>query len=125
MTLAGGVTVKIIAGTVSGVGGPVNDIVIDPEMLDVTVPPGTVFKHPVPGGHTVVVYILSGEATFDDSGKSWHRETVLLFERNGDAVKVETRQEAVRFVLVSGKPLGETFRQNGTWSWMLNIKEII
>ena len=113
VTLAGGVTVKIIAGTVDGVQGPVKDIIIEPEMLDVTVPAGTLYEHPLPDGHTAFAYILSGEASFDESEKSWHRETVLLFERDGDAVKVETRQESVRFALVSGKPLGEPVAWGG------------
>ena len=113
VTLADGITVKVIAGTVNGVQGPVRDIIIEPEMLDVSVPPGTVFEHPVPQGHTAFAYILSGEAAFDESGRGWRREMVLLFERNGDAIRIETRQEPIRFVLVSGKPLGEPIAWGG------------
>src|SRR5512146_2713483 len=36
VTLDGGVTVKVIAGTIGGVQGPVRDIVIEPEMLDIS-----------------------------------------------------------------------------------------
>lgn len=113
VTLADGITVKVIAGTVNGVQGPVRDIIIEPEMLDVSVPPGTVFEHPVPQGHTAFAYTLSGEAAFDESGRGWRREMVLLFERDGDAVRIETRQEPARFVLVSGKPLGEPIAWGG------------
>ena len=38
--LATGVLVKVICGEVDGVRGPVRDIVIEPEMLDVSVPAG-------------------------------------------------------------------------------------
>ena len=50
--MANGVTVKIIAGSVAGTVGPVRDIVIEPEMLDISVPAETVFTHEVPAGHT-------------------------------------------------------------------------
>ena len=36
----GGATVKVIAGVVAGVTGPVRDVVTRPEYLDVSVPPG-------------------------------------------------------------------------------------
>jgi len=123
--LANGVTVKVVAGEVGGVKGPVGDIVIEPEMLDISVPAGTLFSHPLPVGHTAFAYILSGEGYFDDQrdayayemvGHGWSdterrcacaAETVVLFEHAGDAVKVTTTDQSVRFLFVSGKPLGE------------------
>jgi redox-sensitive bicupin YhaK (pirin superfamily) len=123
--LAGDVSVKVIAGTVGGVQGPVRDIVIEPEMLDISVPAGTVFRHPLPEGHTAFAYILSGEGYFDEGrdayayevvGHGWldterrcvcEPETVALFEHGGDAVQVTTNDKPVRFILVAGKPLGE------------------
>jgi redox-sensitive bicupin YhaK (pirin superfamily) len=44
ITLDSGVTVKIIAGEVVGIKGPVGDIVIEPEMLDISVPAGSVYS---------------------------------------------------------------------------------
>ena len=110
-----------IAGTVNGVQGPIKDIVIEPELLDITVPAGTRYEHLLPGGHTAFTYILSGEASFDESGKGYRRETILLFQREGDLIKVETRQEPVRFVLASGKPLGEPVAWGGPI--VMNSKE--
>jgi len=125
VTLETGVTVKVIAGRVGGVQGPVGDIVIEPEMLDITVPAGTVFSHPLPAGHTAFAYVLSGEGYFDDQrdayayemvGHGWSdtercctcaAETVVLFEHAGTAVEVTTAGKPVRFLFVSGKPLGE------------------
>ncbi|MRR58212.1 MAG: pirin family protein [Deltaproteobacteria bacterium] len=125
VTLANGVAVKVVAGEVAGVRGPVQDIVIEPEMLDITVPSGTVFNHPLPQGHTVFAYVLSGEGYFDERrdayayemvGQGWsdierrcicQPETVILFEHGGDEVVVTTTDMPVRFLLVSGKPLNE------------------
>lgn len=125
VTLEGGVTVKVIAGTVGSVQGPVKDVVIDPEMLDISVPAGTVFQRPLPKGHTAFAYILSGEGYFDEcrdayvhetTSAGWfdterrcacQPETVVLFEHAGDVVQVTTTDTPVQFLLVSGKPIGE------------------
>ncbi|MGD9002259.1 MAG: pirin family protein, partial [Anaerolineae bacterium] len=62
--LANGITIKIIAGEVSGVPGPVRDIVIDPEYLDVSVPAHSEFRHPTTPGHTVFAYVIGGRGYF-------------------------------------------------------------
>jgi redox-sensitive bicupin YhaK (pirin superfamily) len=131
VTLDNGVMVKIIAGEVAGVQGPVGDIVIEPEMLDISVPAGTLFSHSLPAGHTAFAYILSGEGYFDDQrdafayemvGHGWSdterqclcvAETVVLFEHAGEAIKITTTNTPVRFLFVSGKPLGEPVAWNG------------
>jgi quercetin 2,3-dioxygenase len=123
--LTGGVSVKVIAGTVGGVQGPVKDIVIEPEMLDISVPAHTVFQHPLPEGHTAFAYVLSGEGYFDERrdpyayevvGHGWldterrcvcEPETVVLYEYEGNTVQVTTMDKPVRCILVAGKPLGE------------------
>jgi redox-sensitive bicupin YhaK (pirin superfamily) len=125
VTLDSGCRIKIVSGMIDGIQGPVRDIVIDPEMLDITVPPGTVYRHPVEAGHTAVAYILAGEGYFDDRrdpfdyevmGSGWMDvtrrcfcgpETVVLYEREGDELAVETGEQGVRFLFISGKPLNE------------------
>ena len=125
VALGSGVRVKIIAGEVAGTKGPVGDIVIEPEMLDFSVPAETVYSHALPAGHTAFVYILSGEGYFDDQrdayayemvGHGWSdterhclcgSETVVLYKHSGDEIKVTTADKPVRFLFISGKPLGE------------------
>jgi hypothetical protein len=120
----GAIKVKVICGEVSGVQGPVRDIVIDPQYLDFTVPPRTELNFPVKKGHRVFAYVLSGAAYFekehdayayDEEGANYFdfkrechlgAESAILFG-DGDEVNVTTDQEAVRFLLISGKPLGE------------------
>ena len=120
-----GVRVKVIAGEVAEVRGPVRDIVIEPEMLDVTIPARTTFAHPLPDGHTAIAYVLSGEAYFDDRrdayayeivGQGWsdldrrcicRRESVVLFEYSGDTIQVVTNESPVRFLFLAGRPLNE------------------
>lgn len=104
ITLDNGTRIKIISGTVHGTQGPVKDIVIDPEYLDVTVSSNSAFTHPVKTGHTVMVYIIEGEACFD-KGKE-PAESLILFDE-GDEVQITTTNSFVRFLLISGKPLRE------------------
>lgn len=131
VTLEGGITVKVMAGNFAGVNGPVKDIVIDPQMLDVTVPPATTFNHLLTHGHTCFAYVLDGEGYFDHRrdayayevvGRGWsdverrcvcEPETVVLFEHEGDAVQVTTANKPVRFLLVSGRPLNEPVAWQG------------
>lgn len=93
--------------------GPVGDIVIEPEMLDITLPAGAVFSHTLPSGHTAFAYILSGEGCFDDQRELHQPETVLLFEHAGETIQVASLAQALRFLLISGKPLNEPIAWQG------------
>jgi len=106
---ASGARIKVIAGQAAGVVGPVRDVVTDPEYLDVTVPPHIAFTHATPRGHTVFTYVAGGRATFsaaDEAGEMIGDCHLVLFG-DGDAVTVTTGDESVRFLLISGKPIGE------------------
>ena len=125
VVLENGVTIKIICGRVGDSSGPVEDIVIAPEYLDVTVPPGTEFIHPTRFGHTVFTYVIGGKGFFcqektpfayEAEGVNYfdmQREpfvgdgSVVLFDQ-GDELMVSTEDQAVRFLLVSGQPIGES-----------------
>ncbi len=116
--------IKIIAGEVSGIKGPVQDIVIDPEYIDVTVPANSEFRHPTKPGHTVFAYIIDGQGycckeknpfTYEVEGINYFdiqrdpfvgNGTIVLFD-DGDEIMVFTEEQKVRFLLISGKPIGE------------------
>lgn len=124
VTLDNGVQIKIICGQVNGTEGPVQNIVINPEYLDITVPSSTTYLHPVRRGHTVFAYVLGGSGyfcaekkpfTFEAEGVNYFdmksdaavdNETLVLFE-DGDHVYINTETEAMRLLLISGKPLKE------------------
>ena len=110
VTLESGVQVRVIAGQVEGVRGPVRDIVIDPEYLDVTVPRETTFVHQVPRGYTVFAYTIEGQAAFGAqpaaAGALTDPESLVIYG-DGDEIRVSTAAEGVRFLLLSGKPIGE------------------
>ena len=119
-----GVRIKVICGEVEGTQGPVRDIVTDPEYLDVTIPAGAEFTHPTRPGHTVFAYVIEGKGRFcrEENPFDYEVEGVNYFDlqRNpfvdneslvlfgdGEGVVVSTEEAAVRFLLISGKPIGE------------------
>src|SRR5450756_226463 len=55
--LDSGAHVKVICGTVDGIRGPVQDIIAEPEYLDITVPLHSRFQHRVTDGHTALAYV--------------------------------------------------------------------
>lgn len=124
VTLENGAKIRIICGEVDGKRGPVQDIVIDPEYLDITVPPRSELVHPVKRGRTVFAYVVDGMRyfcrekdpfTYEVQGVNYFdiqrdpfvgKVNLLLFD-DGDQVMVATEGEPVRFLLISGKPIGE------------------
>jgi redox-sensitive bicupin YhaK (pirin superfamily) len=126
----GGVTMRIICGQVDGVKGPVQDVVIDPEYLDVQIPPGVEFTYPVQAGHTVFAYVIEGRGCFEPArdpygfevvGRSYFDfqreymiapENLVIFD-DGDELAISTEDDGVRFLLISGMPIGEPVAWHG------------
>lgn len=124
ITLEGDVKVRIICGEVMGKRGPVENIVIDPQYLDMTVPAKTRFTFPAPSGHTVFAYVIDGKATFCDEqdpfayereGSNyfdmqhdrWQNDRTLILFEDGEQIVVTTEDNPVRFLLISGRPIHE------------------
>jgi redox-sensitive bicupin YhaK (pirin superfamily) len=109
VTAEGGAVVKVIAGMVGGVVGPVRDVVTHPEYLDVTIPAGRSFTHPTPVGHTVFAYVFEGKGRFDGESASAEvgNRTLVHYQDGASVSIVASETEAVRFLLVSGKPINE------------------
>ena len=107
VTLENGARIKVICGRVGEHEGPVTGIVIDPEYLDVTVPEKAEFKHPTQRGHTVFAYVIAGQGHFDETKKQPIGNGTVCLYADGDHIAVTTAEEPVRFLLISGKPIGE------------------
>jgi redox-sensitive bicupin YhaK (pirin superfamily) len=120
-TLDGGARVRVIAGRVNGVRGPVTEIAADPEYLDVRMPAQTRFNQAIPGGHTAFAYVYEGQAQFG-ANQTVSGPSLVVFD-DGDMVSVTTSDQAVRFLLVSGKPLHEPIARYGPF--VMNTREEI
>jgi len=124
VVLDGGTTIKVICGRVGSIEGPVRDIVIEPEYLDVSVPPQTEFIHRTTPGHTVFAYVIAGKGYFckeknpfsyEVAGENYfdmqrdpfvNNGSLVLFE-DGDEIMAIAEKDPVRFLLISGRPIGE------------------
>lgn len=107
-----GVAVRIISGNVEGTQGPVRDVVIEPEYLDVELAPGASFSRPVRRGNTAIAYVIGGEGRFG-GGPGLHSNATLVLFGDGDEVLAEAGKKSMRFILVSGTPIREPVAWHG------------
>src|SRR5215510_5753338 len=119
-----GTSARIICGNLWGTAGPVDGIAAEPNYFDVTVPPGKRKTIPVPTTRHAFAYVFSGSGKFCNAseplavpteGVGWSdtnayeeadNRSLILFD-TGDEVTVQAGEGGIRFLLVSGKPLGE------------------
>ena len=119
-----GVKARVICGVVNGVRGPVKNIVIDPHYLDISVPAKTRFSFPTTPGYTVFIYVIDGKATFCDEQdpfayeregsnyfdiqhEPWLGDRNLVVFGDGEQILVNTEENPVRFLFISGRPIRE------------------
>jgi redox-sensitive bicupin YhaK (pirin superfamily) len=119
VALDNGTQIRIISGAVGTAQGPVRDIVIEPQYLDVQVPARTRFDHPTPPAHNVFAYVIEGKGWFgppaDRPGQaepSVGNGTLVHFDI-GDQISVHTQEGGVRFLLISGRPLNQPVAWHG------------
>ena len=122
--LEGGVQMRVICGEVQSVLGPAQNIVIDPQLLDIHVPPGSRFFFPTPSNHTVLAYVFEGQGVFcqeedpfaypreggsyfDMQHERWLGNRTMILYEDGEQIEVRTQEKPVRFLLASGQPLRE------------------
>ncbi|MGE5302560.1 MAG: pirin family protein [Alphaproteobacteria bacterium] len=116
-------TIRVIAGTVDGVAGPISGIAADPVYLDVELSPHAAFAHPVPRGHAVFAYVFEGAGKFGAEEQTLVQAPRLVVWSDGDTLEVRAEETPVRFLLVSGQPLGEPVARYGPF--VMNTREEI
>ena len=127
-----GVKVRILCGSFRGAQGPVDQIAAEPQYLDVWVPPGMRKVLPVETTRHAFAYVFEGAGRFAHAsepravttevvgnargesagGEMADNRSLVLFD-SGDEVTVQAGPAGVRFLLVSGKPLGEPVAWHG------------
>lgn len=123
-----GASVRIVCGSFWGQTGPVDGIAAEPTYLDVTIPPLRKKRLPVETTRHAFAYVFAGWGKFSNASEPQPVKTdaigagrapteagnrsLILFDR-GDEVEVEAGPEGIRFLLVSGKPLGEPVAWRG------------
>jgi len=117
---ADGSRVRVIAGTLDGVTGPVEGIPVEPVYLDVALPAGTSTELTLPAGHTAFAYCFEG--TVDVGGTDVPAGTLAVLGP-GDAVSLAAGDAPGRSLIVAGRPLHEPVTRYGPF--VMNTKEEI
>ncbi len=114
VTIAEGVTARVIAGAIDGVRGPVDGVATEPLYFDVYMQAGADAEFSVPALHNAFVYVYGGrvEVGSDAAMAVASGEIALLAEGQGDAITL-TALEDSRLLLVAGKPLREPIARQG------------
>ena len=113
ITRANGARIKVIAGEVGDVTGPVSQPATQPIYLDVLLGAGLSFEHGLPTGHNAFVYVYEGELNLLVNDERYPIQTSELVSLTaGDAVRFEASSES-HFIFVAGKPLNEPVARYG------------
>lgn len=114
VALDGGGRVRVIAGALGDVRGPVQAEATAPLYLDIELPANADFATAVPAGHHAFVYPFVGEVTVLAS----QRDTPLARGTlgvlgEGDGVRLRAGADGARVLLVAGRPLQEPVARYG------------
>lgn len=126
-----GVIVRVIVGDWRGKRGPVNGVAANPQFLDISVPANTRKVIPIDAYRNAFAYVFEGSASFRDASdplgiqieKEINGEEIFLRDHSGnrtlvmfdtgDEIVVQTRNEGVRFLLMSGRAIREPVAWHG------------
>ena len=119
-----GVEIRVVCGRLGDVTGPISRIVIDPQLMEIRLPPRTIYRHPTRRGHTALAFVFEGRGflcpekdpfTYEMVGRNYfdlHRPSyvpdgALAVFDDGDEIHIETEDQGLKLLFISGRPLGE------------------
>ena len=109
VSLADNVTVRIVAGELEGVRGPVSGVATDPHYFDVRMSAGGQVTIPVPEAHNAFVYVYDGSIDIGDV--TVPRGQIALLDA-GDTIGY-CAGDSARSLVVAGRPLKEPVARYG------------
>lgn len=121
---AAGVTVKLIAGEVDGVRGPISQPATDPVYLDVELAPGAQWRYPLPPGHNAFAYAFEGALSLgegEDARPLSAQEMAVL--GGGEVLTLQAGEAGARLIVVAGRPLREPVVRHGPF--VMNTRQEI
>jgi quercetin 2,3-dioxygenase len=106
------VVVRIIAGELNGIAGPVAGVATEPFYFDVRCEGPAQLRLPAAEGHNVFAYPYIGDIRVGgEDGTPVRRGSIALLGPGGEVVVASTG--AASFILVGGRPLGEPVARYG------------
>jgi len=119
---AQGAEVTVIAGQSQGTAGAVQREGTEPLYLDIHLPAGALFEHPLPESHNAFIYVYRGQVRLDGQAVPIQKMAILANEPGCDGVRLQADQDS-RLLLLAGRPLREPIVQYGPF--VMNTKQEI
>ena len=119
---AEGVEVKVIAGSVGDVVGPIVQPATDPLYLDIALQAGKAWEYRLPDGHNVFAYLFEGAVTVGEGDEARALDTQeMAVLGGGELLQLRAGSQAARLILVAGRPLREPVMRHGPF--VMNTKQ--
>ncbi|MEN5206906.1 pirin family protein [Stenotrophomonas terrae] len=119
---AQGVSVKVIAGTVDSVSGPIQQPATEPLYLDVSLSAGSAWTCPLPAGHNAFAYVFEGSAVLGEGEDARALELQQLAVLGGGSrLQMRAGAQGARLIVLAGRPLREPIARHGPF--VMNTRE--
>jgi quercetin 2,3-dioxygenase len=111
--LGNGTSVKVIAGDLNGIRGPVRDLTVETEYLDVKLVPEASLERKIPSGMNTFAMVYDGSAIIGDGDATEVSSGSVALLGDGELVRLVGGARGSRVLLVSGRPLREPIAWGG------------
>lgn len=108
-----GTEIRVITGkTDNGTVGPVKNSYVTPLFMDVTLKAGKAFQQMVNTEDNSFIYVISGDLAIGHQETVLEQKSIGILEQ-GEEIKVSSKTDHSRFIVVSAKPLNEPVARGG------------
>ena len=114
-------SVKVLLGRFDDADAPIVDELTAVSYFDVQVRAGGQFRHELPAGNNSFIYVFEGDGRFNN--QSIPANTLIELGSEDNAPELIAGEQGMRFLLVSGKPIGEPVVQYGPF--VMNTRDEI
>jgi redox-sensitive bicupin YhaK (pirin superfamily) len=123
VTVGAGVSVKVIAGEVGAVKGPVSQPATDPTYLDVALNAGAQYVHELPRQHAAFMYVYEGSVRVGAGAEASVAKTgeLVVLSEGAEVRLAGESTDTSRAILVAGRPLREPVARYGPF--VMNTRE--
>ena len=112
-----GVSVKVIAGRVEGIVGPILQPATDPTYLDIALEPGAQFVQALPKDYAAFLYVFEGSLRVGEEARAVATHELAVLSEGAEirltGVTAAPGLGSARAILVAGRPLREPVAKYG------------
>jgi redox-sensitive bicupin YhaK (pirin superfamily) len=114
-------TVRVVVGKYMDLEGPIKGLDVEPIFLDVELKPNQEFIYSLESDLNAFAFVMEGEGNFNSEKEELISVATGVLYGEGDFIKINTKNNSLRFLLIAGKPLKESIAWGGPI--VMNTKE--